>query len=129
MHVAAKAGCRIFQTCFYLAIPFLPYREPERYRSLAEVAPLLQRRGIQSVLLVTDPGLRKAGATAPLEAMLAEGGIHCAVYDQTTMWRQPRRCTMRKTASASLPSAAVPPWTAPRLPVRGSPIPTEPWAR
>ena len=83
MHVAAKAGCRIFQTCFYLAIPFLPYREPERYRSLAEVAPLLQRRGIQSVLLVTDPGLRKAGATAPLEAMLAEGGIHCAVYDQT----------------------------------------------
>ena len=36
-----------------------------------------------SLLLVTDKGLRGAGLTTPLEAMLKQNGISCAVYDET----------------------------------------------
>lgn len=43
----------------------------------------MKEKRISSVLLVTDPGLRKGGSTATLEALLAEQGVSCAVYDQT----------------------------------------------
>ena len=29
MNTFKKIYCRIFQTCFRIALPFLPYREPE----------------------------------------------------------------------------------------------------
>ena len=48
--------CRGVQLAFRLAIPFLPYREPEILHKVEDVIPLLQRQHITSVLLVTDPG-------------------------------------------------------------------------
>ena len=83
MNVFAKMGCRIFQFAFHLALPVLPYREPEILKNISDIAPLLKERGVQSVLLVTDRGLRQAGSTDALEQMLQENGIRCAVYDQT----------------------------------------------
>ncbi|HIV63207.1 MAG TPA: iron-containing alcohol dehydrogenase [Firmicutes bacterium] len=83
MNIAKRAFCRTFQTVFHLALPFLPYREPKILGGVDEVPGVLKEKGIESVLLVTDAGLRGAGITLPLEQLLAENGIACAVYDGT----------------------------------------------
>ncbi len=67
----------------HAVLPLLPYREPEILGSVERVTPLCTSLHISSVLLVTDAGLRGAGATDKLEALLREAGIRCAVYDQT----------------------------------------------
>ena len=83
MNAAVKIGCRTFQLAFRLAIPLLPYREPECFDHIQALPPLLERLGIHTVLLVTDSTLRQAGITAPLEELLEKAGIRCAVFDGT----------------------------------------------
>ena len=83
MNPIFKCFCRAFQAAFRLAMPVLPYRTPTVLQQIAEVAPLLRRQGIPSVLLVTDRNLRGTGITAFLEHSLRENHIHCAVYDKT----------------------------------------------
>ena len=82
MNIFSKAFCRTFQFVFRLAMPALPYREPERFASIRELAQPLKARNIRSVLLVTDEFLKRSGATEELEHMLRMAGIRCAVYDQ-----------------------------------------------
>ena len=83
MNSLMKIGCRTVQLAFRLAMPALPYREPERLEHIAGVPEVLERAGVRSVLLVTDRPLREAGVTEPLEALLRERGLRCAVYDRT----------------------------------------------
>ena len=88
----------------HAVLPLLPYREPEILDSVERVTPLCNSLHISSVLLVTDAGLRGAGATDKLEALLREAGIRCAVYDQTRanprsrMWSRRGRFTSMKSA-------------------------------
>lgn len=81
MNVLIKCYCRSFQFAFRLAMPLLPYREPKRFGSIKALPPLLKRLKVQSVLLVTDRPLREAGVTRPLEELLEQSGVRCAVYD------------------------------------------------
>lgn len=83
MKILMKCYCRGFQLAFRIAMPLLPYREPERFDSIKALPPLLKRIGVQSVLLVTDHPLREAGLTRPLEELLEQSGVRCAVYDET----------------------------------------------
>ena len=83
MNPIKKACCRAVQFGFHAAIPVLPYREPERFESIDDIAALLRENKTRSVLLVTDRVLRGAGITAPLEQLLANNKIKCAVYDRT----------------------------------------------
>ena len=83
MNLIRKAYCRIFQKAFRLAIPLLPYRKPEILNGLAELPGLFLGKGIRSVLLVTDKGIRGRGLTSGLEELLKDSGIRCAVYDAT----------------------------------------------
>ena len=83
MNPLKKAYCRIYQAAFHLALPVLPYREPEVFDNIRDASQLLERLQIQSVLLVTDSFLRSSGLTKHLEDALAEHNIHCAVYDST----------------------------------------------
>ena len=83
MNTIWKIICRTYQFAFHMALPLLPYREPKIYESITDLRPLLKERRIKSVLLVTDSTLRSAGITKPLEMLLKESGIHCAVYDKT----------------------------------------------
>lgn len=83
MNPLRKAYCRCFQFAFKLAIPFMPYRKPQIFRSIKECVEQLRGMGISSLLLVTDSFLRKSGATADLERRLKEAGIACHVYDGT----------------------------------------------
>ncbi|MBQ8332428.1 MAG: iron-containing alcohol dehydrogenase [Clostridia bacterium] len=83
MNTAKKAFCRTFQGAFHMALPVLPYREPEILELVTAIAPYLTKKRIRSVLLVTDKFLHDSGITAELEQSLTEAGIHCAVYDGT----------------------------------------------
>lgn len=83
MNTLKKVYCRTFQAAFRLAMPFMPYREPEILNSVAEIEQLLNKLGVKSVLLVTDKMLRQFGATSKLEKILEEAGIKCNVYDDT----------------------------------------------
>ena len=78
-----KFYCRAFQTVFRAALPVLPYRTPQVLNATHELPGLFQRWNVTSVLIVTDKGIRGHGITAPLEALLEENHIHCAVYDDT----------------------------------------------
>ena len=73
MNLFKKMYCRIFQGAFHLALPVLPYREPEILGSVGQVADLLKKLQIKSVLLITDGALRKMGSTASLEKSLDLG--------------------------------------------------------
>lgn len=83
MNVVWRACCRLIQGGFHLALPVLPYREPKILGHIDDVPELLKGQNVGSVLLVTDPGLRGAGLTGPLEAGLETAGIRCTVYDRT----------------------------------------------
>ncbi len=83
MNIISKMYCRIFQFCFHLALPILPYREPKIYKNVADIVKLLKKNKVQSVLLVTDSGLRSSGSTVFLENLFKKNNIHLAVYDKT----------------------------------------------
>ena len=74
---------RTYQTVFKLAIPVLPYRSPQVLSSVQEVPGLLQKKGINHVILVTDRFLHKSGMLEPLKSTLAENHISYTVYDET----------------------------------------------
>ncbi len=83
MNPIKKIYCRIFQTAFRIALPFLPYREPKILNSIDAIPKLLKSKGYKSVMLITDSFLRSSGLTTSLEIKLEEAGISCAVYDKT----------------------------------------------
>ncbi len=81
MNIFKKIYCRIFQGCFHLAIPILPYRDPKILNSINELPAEFASKGINKVLLVTDPVIRSL--TGELENLLPQAGIECIVYDKT----------------------------------------------
>lgn len=83
MNILKKVYCRIFQAAFRMAMPILPYRQPELYYSVEQIIPLLQKKKINSILMVTDGQLRTAGVTKHLEQLLEKNKIKCTVYDKT----------------------------------------------
>lgn len=83
MNIIKRLWCRIYQTAFRLAIPILPYREPDLHYSIDEMSGIIHSRGFRKVLIVTDKGLVKAGISGMLEEKLQSAGITYAVYDET----------------------------------------------
>lgn len=75
--------CRIFQGSFRMAMPFLPYREPEIINSCTELGDVLKKEKATSVLVVTDKGIAGCGLLAPVEEALKNGNIKYSVYDET----------------------------------------------
>lgn len=83
MNIFKKIYCRVFQLCFKIAIPILPYRSPKAIDGIDGIPKLLRQKDMNSVLLVTDRTLREIKATEALENELAKSGISCTVYDGT----------------------------------------------
>ncbi len=75
--------CRIFQTAFKIAIPFLPYRKPKIIKSVKGIPDTLRKHKHNSVLIITDAGIRRLGITARLERALSENGMRYVIYDKT----------------------------------------------
>lgn len=75
--------CRSVQAVLRAALPVLPYREPQVFHNCGELKCVFQKENIRRVLIVTDAGIVRSGIAAQLEAVLDEGDISYAVYDQT----------------------------------------------
>lgn len=78
-----KIGCRVIQVGFHLALPILPYREPQILKSTTDIAEVLNQKNMTSVLIVTDEGIRKSGCISSLEQSLQSNNIKFAIYDKT----------------------------------------------
>ena len=81
MNIFKKIYCRIFQACFHIAIPILPYRDPKILHSIEELPAEFKSQGISKVFLITDSTIRKLAEN--LEKLLPEAGTECVVYDKT----------------------------------------------
>ena len=83
MNQLKKIYCRTFQTALRIALPVLPYRDPQLIGKLAQVPEVLQSEGCSKVLIITDEGIRKIGLLSPLENALIAADFPYAVYDKT----------------------------------------------
>lgn len=83
MRITRKLYCRVFQTVFRAALPLLPYRNPKIIPSVAGIADVCRRNHVESVMIVTDSGIRTLGLTRFLEKTLSEAGISFCIYDRT----------------------------------------------
>ena len=83
MFFLEAAWCRAFQTAFRVALPFLPYREPEIVPTCAALDRVWVKEKVKKALIVADQGVRNAGLLAPIEAVLTKNGVGYVVYDKT----------------------------------------------
>lgn len=83
MNIFKKIFCRVFQTCFRIALPILPYRKPEILDSISDLPDALKKKNVSKILLVTDSQLRSRGLTKELETILPANGVEIVVYDGT----------------------------------------------
>ena len=83
MNLFKKMYCRIFQTMFYIAMPILPYREPQIFNDVTKLLVFLREKNIRRALLVTDETLRSLDVTKKLEDAAAKELIALTVYDKT----------------------------------------------
>ena len=72
MNIFKRIYCRVYQTAFYLLLPFLPYRTPEILSGAEDIARVIKQKGFSRVLIVTDGFLKSSGATQNLENTLVE---------------------------------------------------------
>ena len=78
--------CRLYQAVYRVGATLLPWRTPkllEGEGSLGRLPGLLTEKGIASVLLVTDKGIRGLGLIDDLLVRLSEQEIRVIVYDDT----------------------------------------------
>ena len=75
--------CRVFQTAFRMALPVLPYREPEIVGSCSELGKIAKNENIKSVLIVTDKGIVATGLVEPVVEALKKNNIPHSIYADT----------------------------------------------
>lgn len=75
--------CRLFQAAFRMALPVLPYREPEIINSCTELGKIFKKEDATSILVVTDKGIVNNGLLNPVEDVLKTASIPYVVYDET----------------------------------------------
>ena len=83
MNPLKKAYCRNFQNVFKFALPLLPYRNPKIIGSVKGIPEVLEKRGYNNVLIITDAGIRSLGLTERLEQTLRRNCISYQIYDKT----------------------------------------------
>lgn len=81
MNIIKRVYCRIFQFCFKVAIPILPYRNPKILEKIDDIAQVLLSKNITRVMLVTDKSIRQLGITNSLENNLVGNNITVSVFD------------------------------------------------
>ena len=77
--------CRIFQFVFNFCAYLLPWRKAIRIEGagcIKEIPRLLKENGGSKPLVVTDPGLVKAGIASKVTGVLEKAGIPYAIYSE-----------------------------------------------
>ncbi len=80
MNIFNKIYCRIYQTVLHLALPLLPYREPEIHDSIEAVPEILKKNKVSNVLLVTDEFLATTDGFIALKKTIEEAGLTPVLY-------------------------------------------------
>ena len=80
MNPARKICCRIFQKCFHLALPFLPYREPKILECIDEISDILALERRKKPLIITDRGIDRLSLASPLRQLLEDTQIGYAYF-------------------------------------------------
>lgn len=57
MFFVKSVFCRVFQMAFRIALPLLPYREPDIISSTDKIGEIIKKEDIKSALIVTDKGI------------------------------------------------------------------------
>lgn len=83
MNKFKAAYCRIFQKCFKIAIPFMPYRCPEIFYSTSKLTCLFEKKNINNILVITDEGIRKFGLLDRMIMHFEHHNINYFIYDKT----------------------------------------------
>lgn len=81
MNLFYKAYCRIFQFCFKIALPFLPYRNPKIIDCINDIPKCIISNKKRKPLIVTDKNLSELGLLNGLKAALDESNIPYIIYD------------------------------------------------
>lgn len=84
MNIVKKIYCRIFQKCFKIAIPILPYRQPELIDGFENLPAVLEKEKKSRVIIVTDQFISKIGLLDGLKSVLESKNIPYFLYDKTT---------------------------------------------
>lgn len=135
MNPLKKAYCRIFQNIFKFALPVLPYRNPKIIGSVRGIPEVLEKRGYNNVLIITDTGIRSLGLTERLEQTLKRNCISYQIYDKTVAnpttvnVDEALHMYLDNAARRSSALAAVPAWTVQKLPQPALPNRTSLWHR
>ena len=77
MNILRRFYCRLYQTIFRIAIPFLPYRSPEIV-DLKDLDSVLAENKITSLCVITDGNLRGMA-----EKIVSGLTASCHIYDKT----------------------------------------------
>ena len=84
MNPFCKAYYRTFQWVFNIGARLLPWRKAERFEgqgSIRKIPALLVDAGVKKTLVVTDPGLMKAGVAGKVLAVLDDAAFPYALFD------------------------------------------------
>lgn len=83
MNIFKKIYCRVFQTCFRIAIPLLPYTEPKILEGMDKIPKVLEKFDYEKVLIVTDQGITNIGLGKQLTDILDKADVSYEYYDKT----------------------------------------------
>ena len=83
MNIFRKVYSRIYQNVFELAIPLMPYRQPEIKKSVTAIPQILKDHNLSRPLLVTDRSIHGLGLTKELENALTENLISYTLFNET----------------------------------------------
>ncbi len=82
MNIFKRIYCRAFQKIMYIAIPFLPYRDPEILKDNSDIIEELKLNKITKILLMVSRTVKKQGLTAELEKLFNENNIEYTIFDE-----------------------------------------------
>ncbi|MCD8005466.1 MAG: iron-containing alcohol dehydrogenase [Oscillospiraceae bacterium] len=83
MNLIKKAYCRVFQTALWIALPVLPYREPEILGSMRIIPETIRAQGHSHPIIITDKGIMSLGLVNPLIDTLNQAKMPYSLYDGT----------------------------------------------
>ena len=95
MNPLKKGFCRVYQFCFHLALPVLPYREPKILKSVTEIPAEIKKLNLKKVLIITDEFLKKSGAIEDMELSLHGSNVDYIVYGKAR--RQGRKSPLSRS--------------------------------
>lgn len=75
--------CRTVQAVLRAALPVLPYREPEIFRSCRDLNTVFTKKDIHRVLIVTDEGIVRSSIAGHLEDALDACNVAYSIYSET----------------------------------------------